>query len=152
MDSSKLCATSTMWWRCGSFVFSRCFHGFLRFARNIRRCWRLVLLSWSAGWIPRNCTQIRPCGGAAGRLSFSDVSMDSCVSLGTFAVCCRLEMLLWSPRLIPRNCTRSRACGGAAGRLSLSIVFMDSCVSLRPSSLLAPCDAVVVSSVDSSKQ
>ena len=74
--------------------FSDGFCGLLRFTRNIRGFRRLAMLWWSRGWIPRNCTQIRPCGGAEVRSCFIDVFVDSWVSLGTFVVvgawcCCR---------------------------------------------------------------
>ena len=141
----------TMGWRCGSLVFYRCFGGFLRFTRNIRRFWRLAMPWWSPGWIPRNCTQIRARDGAAGRSYFSDVSMDSCVSNETFVVFgalrCRdglqggfLETVrkfdhvvaLWVARVFPM--------------FSSTRAFHS-----ERSPFLTPCDAVVVSRADSPK-
>jgi hypothetical protein len=59
VDSSKLYANSTMWWRCGSLVFFQCFRGLLRFTQNIRRCWRLAMLWLRPVWIPRSSRQHR---------------------------------------------------------------------------------------------
>ena len=65
LDSLKLCANLTMRWRCGSLLFFQCFDGFLHFIGKVYRFLRLAMLWWSPGWIPRNCTQNRACGGGA---------------------------------------------------------------------------------------
>jgi hypothetical protein len=147
VDSSKLFAKSTIGWRCGSLVFFQCFCRLLRFTRDIGRFCRLAMPRWSPAWIPRNCSQNRPCGGAVGRSYFSDVFVDSCVSLGTLIVFAAL-----------------RCRGGRQRGFLETLRKLDHVVALRFARLFpmfswslafhsgrlllwAPCDAVAVSRV-----
>ena len=102
-------------------------------------------------WILRNCTQIRPCGGAVGRLYFSNVFVGSCASLETFVVFdalrCRRGFeggFLETVRKFDHVVALWFAC--VFPLFSWTLAFHSG-----RSSLLTPCDAVVVSRVDSSK-